>query len=654
MCGIAGFWSPSHRASDDLALRRMTDTIAHRGPDDWGAWHAADVGPALGHRRLSIVDTSCEGHQPMASSSGRFTIVFNGEIYNFRDLRRELDRGARLAWRGHSDTEVMLAAFEEWGVRGATERFAGMFAFAVWDAQQRALHLVRDRLGIKPLYYGCSRGTLIFGSELKSLRAHPDFGGAIDLQAVGMFLRYDYIPGPNSIYSGIRKLTPGTILTLTSPDDCAEPKAYWSPARAALRGVEHPFHGDRAEAADAVEGLLRQVVGEHMVSDVPLGAFLSGGIDSSTVVAAMQAQSNRPVRTFSVGFEEAAYNEAEHARAVAAHLGTDHTSAYVTPSDLLSVVPMLPSMYDEPFADSSQVPTYLVSALARRHVTVSLSGDGGDEMFGGYGRYGWTERLWARISRVPAAARAASAALIDAVPDVILRGSLYGARTVLPARVRRHAELWRVRLAGDFLAANDEHALYQRVLTHVDPHQALAATARAARPDDYLAYRPSWSRVAPFQSRMMLWDMETYLPDDILVKVDRASMAVGLEARVPLLDHRLVELAWSLPLGLKTGGEPKQPLRDVLARYVPPTLFNRPKMGFSLPIAEWLRGPLRNWVCDLLAPSAVRGAGLLDAAFVARTLREHLSGDMDHAWALWSMVMLHAWLDHTRGETCAR
>jgi asparagine synthase (glutamine-hydrolysing) len=647
MCGIAGFWTPSHATAEaESVIRRMTGCVRHRGPDGDGITFDPEVGLAFGHRRLAIQDLSREGAQPMSSASGRFRMIYNGEVYNAPALRESL---GDVAWRGHSDTEVMLAAFERWGVAAAVPRFAGMFACAVWDATRGELHLIRDRLGIKPLYYGVSDGVLLFGSELKALRAHPAFDGTLDVEGVAQFLRYDYVPGPTSIYARMRKLVPGTILTLRTPGDAAEPVPYWSALDAAVRGQADPFRGTLEDATDALDGLLRQVVGEHLISDVPVGAFLSGGIDSSTVVATMQAVAGgAPVRTFAIGFEEPRFDEAPHARAVAKALGTSHTELYVTADDALALLPRLPDVYDEPFADSSQLPTMLVSALTRRHVTVSLSGDGGDELFAGYSRYAGSERLWRSVARVPRPVRRGLTRLLRAVPPKPVDLLLSPVRAALPPRLQRHARGARLQVLADYLAPTSAPEMYQRVLMHVDPKSALGPAAPALARS--FARRDADGALGSFLHHMMWWDQTTYLPDDILVKVDRASMAVGLEARVPLLDHRIVEFSWTLPEALlAAGGRTKLPLRGVLGRHVPLALVDRPKMGFSTPIGAWLRGPLRQWMGDLLAPAHVARLGVLDTAVVARLHKEHLSGEAEHGWALWSLLMLVAWYDRQAG-----
>ncbi len=675
MCGIAGFIdTPCDKAEAELraTVLGMADALRHRGPDDGGAWVDAAAGVALGHRRLAVIDLSPEGRQPMPSACGRYVIVFNGEIYNFADLRREL-AGLGHRFRGHSDTEVMLAAISRWGVEPAVERFNGMFAFALWDRRERRLVLARDRLGEKPLYYGWTGGVFLFGSELKALRAHPAFRGEVDRDALALYLRHNYIPTPYAIYKGVFKLPPGTMLTVDPRNAGAvpEPKPYWSARAAAERGVAEPYPWSEAEAADELDGRLREAVRLRMVADVPLGAFLSGGIDSSTVVALMQAQSGRPVKTFSIGFREAGYDEAEHARAVARHLGTDHTELYVTPEEAMAVIPRLPALYDEPFSDSSQIPTFLVSELARRHVTVSLSGDGGDELFGGYGRYLLCRDLWRRIGWLPAAGRRAVAAALAAVagwmPAVGPRGAAPrvpdGARPaprvpdgafVRPDRLlSRYGRPGRVgdklRKLAEVLAADSPEALYRRLVSHWKAPDRVVPGA--VEPPTALTDRRRWADVPELVARLMYLDTISYLPDDILVKVDRASMGVSLEARVPLLDHRLVEFAWRLPLAMKIrDGQGKWLLRQVLYRYVPKELVDRPKMGFGVPIGAWLRGPLRDWAESLLDERRLRQEGYFDPRPIREKWMEHLSGKHDWQYYLWDILMFQAWLEEERGR----
>jgi asparagine synthase (glutamine-hydrolysing) len=642
VCGIAGFWdagSPGPEGHEAVA-GRMADAIASRGPDDRGTWADPAAGIALGHRRLSILDLSPCGHQPMEGPGGRWWVAFNGEIFNFGALRRELE--GRYSFRGHSDTEVLLAAVDAWGVQGAVGRFVGMFAFALWDRERRELHLVRDRLGIKPLFYGRMGGALLWGSELKALKAHPKFRGSVDRGALALLLRHNCIPAPYSIWQGVRKLPPGTVLTLRGPDDEAEPRAYWSAREVAERGMAAPFAGTEAEAADALEALLRDAVGLRMIADVPLGAFLSGGIDSSTVVALMQAQSARPVKTFSIGFQDGGYDEARHAAAVAAHLGTEHTELYVTPEDALAVIPRLPSMYDEPFADSSQIPTFLVSQLARRHVTVALSGDGGDELFAGYNRHLWGKRVGRAVRRVPRPLRALGAGALTALSP---RGwdRLYrGVAPVLPPSLRQRVPGDKMHKLAAVLPADGPLDLYRRLASH---WKEPASVVPGATEPPTLLTRPGGAALRGLTAQMMYWDLTTYLPDDILTKVDRASMAVGLEARVPLLDHRVVEFAWTVPLHMKLrDGQGKWLLRQVLYRHVPQSLVERPKMGFGIPLDAWLRGPLRGWAEDLLDEGRLRREGFLDPVPVRRLWAEHLSGRGGWQYHLWDVLMFQAWL----------
>jgi asparagine synthase (glutamine-hydrolysing) len=611
----------------EAVLRGMTDSIAHRGPDDHDCWldPAADVG--LGHRRLSILDLSPLGRQPMRSASGRYVICFNGEVYNFARLRAELEPLGH-AFRGGSDTEVMLAAIEQWGLAAAVSRFIGMFAFALWDAKERTLHLVRDRLGIKPLYYGAAGRDFVFGSELKALRAHPGFDATIDREALALYFRHNYIPAPRSICRDARKLPAGCILSIRPGGEPAI-TSYWSAEAAYRAGGQNPWTGSEDEALDRLEALLGDAVDLRMIADVPLGAFLSGGIDSSLVVALMQARSPRPVQTFSIGFAERRFNEAPHAAAVARHLGTEHTELMVSERELLDIVPLVPRFWDEPFADSSQIPTYAVNHLARNHVTVALSGDGGDELFYGYDRYFFTQRVWAALSRLPFPLRKAMAMCGKALPQGLvdrLGGSAHRLR-------------WRLDALG--LRSFDE--LYGYFLSHFkDPAAIVLGTANP--PDNTpapLADRFAW---------MSLCDVMGYLPDDILVKVDRASMAVALEARVPLLDHRVVEFAATLPTAMKVqSGQGKHLLRRLLYRHVPRELVDRPKMGFGVPIDEWMRGKLRPWCEDLLDTGAIRRQGLLDARLVERIWREYLAGRGNWSYHLWDVLMFQAWLGHWGG-----
>jgi asparagine synthase (glutamine-hydrolysing) len=640
MCGVSGLLTLGGASTpEELAAiaSRMAETLRHRGPDGGDVWGDAAAGIALGHRRLAIIDLSPQGLQPMHSACGRYVISFNGEVYNFRALRHELEpRGHE--FRGHSDTEVMLAAIREWGLEEAVRRFVGMFAFALWDRQERRLSLVRDRLGIKPLYYGWAGDTLLFASELKAIRAHPDFRAGIDRGALTAFMRYSYVPSPLTIYEGFYKLPPGTMLHVREGERGAAPETFWSARDAARRGLSAPLQASPEEATELLDELLRDAVRLRLESDVPLGAFLSGGIDSSTVVALMQAQSHRPVKTFAIGFHEAQYDEARHARAVAAHLGTEHTELNVEPSDALDLIPQIPDWYDEPFADSSQLPTYLVSRMTRRHVTVSLSGDGGDELFAGYDRYFWTESIWRATGRLSKRARSSLA-------RVLLRMS--------PERINRLAGLLPVRLAprmpGDraqklahILSFDTIDAVYHRLQSQCAVPEELVV--RGQEPGGPFRDQTLAEDLPDFIPRAQYLDLVTYLPDDILTKVDRASMAVGLEARVPFLDHRVVELAWRLPLALKIrGGQRKWILRRVLHRYVPEKLVERPKMGFGVPIDSWLRGPLRGWAEALLDEGRLGHDGYLDADRVRQVWREHLSGHFNRHYLLWNILIFQAW-----------
>lgn len=649
MCGIAGaFGGPG---VDTAVVQRMTRALAHRGPDDEGAWVDSDAGIGLGHRRLSIVDLSPAGHQPMISPSGRYVITFNGEIYNHAELRAELlAQRHEVAWRGHSDTETLLAGFDAWGIKATLQRAGGMFAFGVWDTQERALTLARDRIGEKPLYYGRQGGPkspFLFASELKALTQHPAFERAIDREALGLLVRYINVPAPLSIYRGISKLLPGTMLTL--PPGESEPlvEEYWSGAEIARAGVANPIDMDADSARDELERILEQAVGRQMMSDVPLGAFLSGGIDSSTVVALMQKLSSRPVKTFTIGFRESDYNEAEHAKAVARHLGTDHTELYVTPGETIDVIPRLPAIYDEPFADSSQIPTHLIAALARQEVTVALSGDGGDELFGGYDRYLFTTGLWQKIAGIPISLRLAASRLLTMVTASAWNSFGNAAGGLLPRSIgsRRLGE--KVHKGAIMLSSETLDQLYDGMLSLWRNPSELVIGA----PSESLSTMNGSARLSGLGGveRMMAQDMLGYLANDILVKVDRAAMAVSLETRVPLLDPEVVEFAWRLPLPFKIrGNRTKWLLRQVLYRHVPAELLERPKMGFGVPIDSWMRGPLRDWVEALIDERRLREQGFFHPKVIRKAWDEHLAGRANQ-FKLWSVLMFQAWLEAQGG-----
>lgn len=644
MCGLTGFLNTYSDTSTEYLttqITSMTNTLRHRGPDDEGIWVDAQVGIALGHRRLSILDLSPHGHQPMFSANGRFVIVFNGEIYNYQTLRNELEKlGVAPNWRGHSDTEVMLAAINQWGIENAIKRFVGMFAFALWDRQERVLYLARDRLGEKPLYYGWMGNTFLFGSELKALRAHPAWRGEIDRNTLALLMRYCYIPAPYSIYQGIFKLLPGTILTLPLAKRSYDIQPYWSAKTVVETGVTNPLALTETEIVQQLDCLLKASVKQQMVADVPLGAFLSGGIDSSTVVALMQAQSSRPVKTFTIGFTEAGYNEAQYAKQVAQHLGTDHTELYVTPEEAMAVIPRLPTLYDEPFADSSQIPTFLVSQLARQQVTVSLSGDAGDELFGGYNRYFWGQSLWNKVGWMPRVTRSLVAKLLTRLSPSTWN-KLF---TLLPAQFQQATPGEKLHKLADALAVASPKELYKTLVSHWKNPEALIIDS--CELPTKLTGRDELKNLLDFSQEMMYLDLVSYLPDDILVKVDRATMGVSLESRVPFLDHRVVEFAWQIPFSMKIRkNQGKWILRQVLYQYVPKTLIERPKMGFGIPLDVWLRGPLRDWAEALLDERRLKTENFFNISMIQKKWQEHLSGQRNWQYYLWNVLMFQAWLE---------
>lgn len=640
MCGLVGFLG-GDVFGDEALLRRMSDTLIHRGPDDGGYWFDSEQRIGLGHRRLAIVDLSPAGHQPMVSARGRYIIVFNGEIYNHLDLRQEL---GEQTWRGHSDTETLLAGIETWGLESTLKKSIGMFAIALWDRQTHMLTLARDRIGEKPLYYGWqgkgNQRAFLFGSELKALQAYPDFAADIDRGALCLLLRHNYIPAPYSIYQGIAKLEPGCLLSVSLAQP--EPKIwkYWDAVEVVRAGVAKPFEGTADEAVDALEVLAKDAVRHQMMADVPLGAFLSGGIDSSTVVALMQAQSSRPVKTFTIGFNEEGYNEAVHAKAVAQHLGTEHTELYVTPEQAMEVIPRLPDLYCEPFSDSSQIPTFLVSQLAKQHVTVSLSGDAGDELFCGYGRYLRTLGFWKKMSIAPVPLRALAARGIKFMSPSAWDGFIH----FIPGTGRFRFVGDKLHKGAGVLASRTVDELYLGMVSHLS-NPADWVIGGQEPPTHLTGLRPDCGGLNAVE-RMMALDTISYLPDDILVKVDRAAMGVSLESRVPFLDHRLVEFAWSLPLEYKLhDGQAKWPLRQVLYRHVPRELIDRPKMGFAVPLHDWLRGPLREWAESLLDEGRLSREGYFHPAPIRQMWAEHLIGKRNWMARLWSVLMFQAWLE---------
>lgn len=642
MCGFAGVLGGYQ--VDEEFLRPMIVTIRHRGPDDQGMWCDKNAGVGLAHARLSILDLSSAGYQPMFSGTGRYVITFNGEIYNHLAMRSELEEGGTLpAWRGHSDTETLLAGFDAWGIEASVGKSVGMFAFAVWDRQSSTLTLGRDRLGEKPLYYGWQGNTFLFGSELKALRVHPAFHAEIDRNALALLMRHNAIPAPYSIYQGINKLLPGTLLTVSRENRDPRPQRYWDARQVVDDGLSRPFAGSPDDAVGELEKLLSAAVAQQMVADVPLGAFLSGGVDSSTIAALMQAQSSRPVRTFTIGFHEAGYNEAEHAKAVAKHLGTDHTELYVSPQQTLNVIPRLPVLYCEPFADSSQIPTFLVSQLARQHVNVSLSGDAGDELFGGYNRYVLGQRLWGKLSRLPVGMRQSFSRLITRVSPQAWNRLLGPVRSLMPASLSQENIGDKLHKGAEVMAANTPAELYRLLVSHwAQPSELILG---GIEPPTVLTDPSLQPRTDNFIHQMMALDLLTYLPDDILCKVDRAAMGVSLETRVPFLDHRVVEFAWRLPLSYKLRDDVgKWPLRQVLYKYVPKELIERPKMGFGVPIDSWLRGPLRDWAEVFLNESLLRQEGYFNPAPIRQKWAEHLSGKRNWQYHLWDVLMFQSWL----------
>jgi len=645
MCGITGFWTTNRdhiRRREDI-VRALAAYLTHRGPDAAGTWTGEPSEPVLGHRRLAILDLSEAGRQPMISSDGRWVLTYNGEVYNYRDLRSRLRAGAGAEFRGESDTEVLVEAIARWGLRETLERADGMFAFAAWDRREERLSLVRDRLGIKPLFYGHTGEGIVFGSEIDAVAGHPGMDAEISPTGIGLLLKYKRIPAPWSIYKDVRKLRPGTIVTLEAPGSAPAESTWWSAREAMCRGREQPFRGTPEEAVDALEAKLAESVEARMVSDVPLGAFLSGGIDSSTVAAMMQAVSDRTVRTYTMGVADETYDESSDAARVADYLGTDHTEREVRPAEARAVIPKLPEMFDEPFADPTQIPNYLVSKIASREVTVALSGDGGDELYGGYNRHLWGPRVWAAVRAVPALVRRGASAAGRALSEARWNALGGTADRVVPGGIEVRRPGQKVHKLADALPARDPAELYERLDTQwFAPTELVRGLRHCPSP----VRRAFDEADGAFAERMMYADLVGYLPDQILTKVDRTTMAVSLEGRVPMLDHRLVEFAWRLPAELKIrDGTGKWVLRQVLYRHVPKSIVDRPKTGFGFPVGDWLRGPLREWADELLDERRLREQGYLRAAPIRQAWERHREARSDVAHQLWAVLMFQAWLE---------
>jgi asparagine synthase (glutamine-hydrolysing) len=654
MCGIAGFLlKPTTPDRDHLedTLAGMTDALTHRGPDDSGVWSNRTTGIALGHRRLSVIETSERGHQPMLSRCERYVIVFNGEIYNHQELRRELEyTGYTGGWRGQSDTETLLAMIATRGVAATLRKLQGMFAFALWDQHNQTLILARDRLGEKPLYYGWIDEAFVFGSELKALKRYPGFRREIDRRVLSLYLRLGYIPAPWTLHQGISRLPPAHSVTLVCGQDEMATDCYWTAISAARKGQREKFAGTDGDALDALDEVLRRAVSDQMLADVPLGAFLSGGIDSSLIVAMMQSQSTNPVKTFSIGFREAGYDEAGQARLVAQHLGTEHTELYVTPREALEVIPLLPTCYDEPFADPSALPTFLLSGLARNTVVVSLSGDGGDELFGGYNRYLWTARIWQRFGTWPPGLRAFLSSLMTLVSPALWDKLLSVAFFMLPPALHYPQPGDKVHKLARMLPARSPTGMYRNLVSHWQQPAELIKNGK--EPPTLLDGGSPPREIQDIEHYLMYLDVMTYLPDDILVKLDRAAMANSLETRVPFLDHRVYEWAQTLPIGMKIrDGQGKWILRELLYRYVPRNLVERPKTGFAVPLDVWLRGPLKKWAEPLLDEKRLLQDGYLNPEPIRMAWKEHQSGRRNHAQILWIILMFQLWLEHYQNES---
>ena len=649
MCGIAGFlgFAPSTNSFDwELVLSEMRDTLYHRGPDSQGVWLDTNAGVGLTHRRLSVIDLSLAGHQPMVSASGRYVIVFNGEIYNHGGLRHELNSLGYRDWRGQSDTETLLACVEIWGTQETLNRITGMFAFALWDTDANRLILARDRVGEKPLYYGWQGNSFLFTSELKALKKHPSFKNELDRESIALLMQYGAVPAPHSIYQNIHKLMPGTWLSVSLSERDVKVQRYWDAGNVIVDGLSKPFHGSIDQAIEKVESLLCASVSKQMLADVPVGAMLSGGIDSSVVVAIAQSISSKPIKTFTIGFNESAFNEATFAKEVASHLGTDHTELYVSPQDALEIVPELPNIYCEPFADSSQIPTYLVSRLAREQVTVALSGDGGDELFGGYNRYLMGRRIWDTIWILPPSVRRTLKSLITGTSPHTWNQLASLLSFVLPKSFNNANIGDKLHKASGTLVARSDAELYRLLISQWLPETEIVNGLSSTKDCPFDQFDRYSMPEMDFVHWMMAEDTLGYLPNDILTKVDRAAMAVSLETRIPMLDRELVEFAWSLPLKYKIrNSKSKWPLRKLLEKHIPENLIARPKMGFGVPIDSWLRGPLKDWAEALISDSRLSSEGYLNSGLVRTKWQEHQSGERNWQGQLWNVLMFQAWLE---------
>jgi asparagine synthase (glutamine-hydrolysing) len=646
MCGITGFITKSRQYNLADTAKAMADTLYHRGPDDGGEWADPENRVALAHRRLAILDLSPAGHQPMQSHDERYILVFNGEIYNHLELRKQLDFNN---WRSSSDTETLLACFSAWGIEKTLPLCHGMFALALWDRAEKTITLARDRMGEKPLYYGMQGTDFLFGSELKAIKAFPGFNNNIDRDALTLFLKHNYIPAPHSIYQEINKLHSGCYLKikLASLESGAlpEPVPYWSLKETVEWGKQNPFDGTPEDAIDSLEHVLTKSIKQQQISDVPLGAFLSGGIDSSLIVALMQKNSGQAVKTFTIGTDSAEHNEAEHAKAVAKHLGTEHTELYVSAQDSLDIIPSLPALYDEPFADSSQIPTYLVSKLAQQKVTVALSGDAGDELFAGYNRYFWAQNIWNKISWLPRPARKALSGLLYSLSLDQWDALNQHTRKFQPERIRTNHLGDKVhKLAERLATVHDLDSLYRSLVSEWNHPESVVLNG--SEPQTILTQPELWPKLHDHRERMMYLDSMTYLQDDILTKVDRAAMGASLETRVPFLDQDVIRLAWQMPMEYKIHkGQGKWLLRQLLYRHVPREMIERPKSGFAIPVAQWLRGPLQEWADDLLDETKLNQQGYFDAKQISQRWREHRSGKRNWQYSLWSVLMFQAWLE---------